>query len=55
MANNDQNLPKNPSLGFGKKPSLFSGNKGFGVKTPPGARFIPPQIRITQNKGGGGK
>lgn len=39
---------------FGKKPSIFSGggvqNKGFS-----GTRFTPPQIRITQNKGGGGK
>lgn len=39
---------------FGKKPSGFGGggiqNKGFS-----GTRFTPPQIRITQNKGGGGK
>lgn len=49
-------IPKIPSPGF----SRFSGNKGgfsainnqkFNAK----AQFTPPTIRVTQNKGGGGK
>lgn len=50
------NLPKLPSVGS----SRFSGNKGnFGFansqKFSAKAQFSPPAIRVTQNKGGGGK
>ena len=43
-----------------KKVSKFSGNKGnFGFanvqKISAKAQFTPPAIRVTQNKGGGGK
>lgn len=40
---------------FGKKTSIFSGTQGVQNKGFAGTRFTPPQIRITQNKGGGGK
>jgi hypothetical protein len=40
---------------FGKKPSIFSGGSGIQNKGFSGTRFTPPQIRVTQNKGGGGK
>lgn len=45
-------VPKRPSLNFGKKPSAFagSGNRGLTPKS-----FIPPPVRVTQNKGSGGK
>ena len=42
--------PKIP-MGFGKKPSMFSGGKG----SAPRGQFVPQTVRITQNKGGGGK
>lgn len=47
--------PVNPQSIFGKKPSIFGGfsatqNKGFS-----GNQITPPQIRITQSKGAGGK
>ncbi len=54
MANNQQkesSLPKLPSLNFGKKPMGFGGlNKGVTPKS-----FVPPPVRVTQNKGSGGK
>lgn len=56
--NKSQNTSSPPVPGgsiFGKKPSIFSGGKNFQGKGFSGTRFTPPQIRITQNKGGGGK
>lgn len=54
MANTDKkenSVPKLPSLNFGKKPMGFgSMNKGSTPKS-----FIPPPVRVTQNKGSGGK
>jgi hypothetical protein len=52
----DKSVSKIPSPGF----SRFSGNKGnFGFgnvqKISAKAQFTPPAIRVTQNKGGGGK
>jgi hypothetical protein len=58
MANKSQDsqeLPNVPTFNVPKKTSAFSGNKGFQNKGFSGTRFVPPQIRITQNKGGGGK
>gem|GEM_PF-5596322 len=43
--------PKIPTLSFGKRPSGFGGGpKGSGR-----GQFVPQTVRITQNKGGGGK
>jgi len=54
MANQDKResvIPKLPSLNFGKKPMGFGGmNRGTTPKS-----FIPPPVRVTQNKGSGGK
>ena len=50
-------IPKIPMLSFGfKKPSMFSGNKGFVPKGTPGAKFNQSTFH-TQHKGGpsGGK
>lgn len=50
-------IPKIPTLSFGfKKPSMFSGNKGFVPKGTPGAKFNQSTFH-TQHKGGpsGGK
>ena len=47
-------VPKLGSSIFSKKPSMFSGNRGVAGK-PAVKTFIPPPIRVTQNKGGGGK
>jgi len=50
-------IPKIPTLSFGfKKPSMFSGNKGFMPKGTPGAKFNQSTFH-TQHKGGpsGGK
>lgn len=59
MANNDDNkdkvAPKLPSLNFGKKPSMFSGGGILNNNKFTGNKFTPPQIRITQSKGAGGK
>jgi len=46
-----KSIPKLPSLNFGKG-STFSGqmNRGVAPKS-----FIPPPVRVTQNKGSGGK
>jgi len=66
MTNNDSKdkdkagesqIPKIPTLNFGyKKPSMFSGNKGFMPKGNPGAKFNQSTFH-TQHKGGpsGGK
>ncbi len=59
MANDDKirvkEAPKMPSM-FGKKPSVFSGGAGLsGNKFSGGPKITPPQIRITQSKGAGGK
>jgi hypothetical protein len=43
--------PKIPTLNFGGRPSIFSPG---GSQSPKG-QIALPQIRITQNKGGGGK
>lgn len=54
MANTDKKesgIPKLPSLNFGKKPMGFgSMNRGVTPKS-----FVPPPVRVTQNKGSGGK
>jgi len=54
MANTDKkesNIPKLPSLNFGKKPIGFGSlNRGATPKS-----FVPPPVRVTQNKGSGGK
>lgn len=54
MANKQQkesSIPKFPSLNFGKKPTNFGSiNRGSTPKS-----FIPPPVRVTQNKGSGGK
>lgn len=50
----ESKLSKLPGLSFGKKTSMFSGGKVFQTRMP-GERFVPPQIRITQSKGSGGK
>jgi hypothetical protein len=54
MANKQQgesSIPKLPSLNFGKKPMGFGAiNRGVTPKS-----FIPPPVRVTQNKGSGGK
>ncbi|HKC04662.1 MAG TPA: hypothetical protein VKC54_02215 [Patescibacteria group bacterium] len=42
--------PKIP-MGFGKKTSVFSGGRGNNSR----GQFVPPTMRVTQNKGGGGK
>lgn len=50
-------VPKNPISNFGfKRPSLFSGNKGFVPKGNPGVKFNQSTFH-TQHKGGpsGGK
>ena len=50
-------IPKLPPLGFGfKKPSMFSGNKGFTPKGNPRVKFNQSTFH-TQHKGGpsGGK
>lgn len=59
MANNDKirvsEPPKMPSM-FGRKTSVFSGGINVGGKKfGGGAKVTPPQIRITQSKGAGGK
>jgi len=43
--------PRIATLNFGKKPGVFSGGRSVGPRT----NVILPPIRITQNKGGGGK
>lgn len=43
--------PKIPTLNFGKRPSIFSG----GRPGNPRGQVTLPTVRITQNKGGGGK
>ena len=54
MANDDKkvsSVPKLPSLNFGKKPMGFGAmNRNLTPKS-----FIPPPVRVTQNKGSGGK
>ncbi|QQG41348.1 MAG: hypothetical protein HYV90_04270 [Candidatus Woesebacteria bacterium] len=50
----EEKILKIPMLNIGKKPSMFSGGRGFQAKSP-GARFIPPVVRVTQSKGSGGK
>jgi hypothetical protein len=53
----DAAVPKLPTLNFGpKKPSMFSGNKGFFPKGNPRAKFNQATFH-TQHKGGpsGGK
>lgn len=55
-AKDSKSLPKLPFQGVSK----FSGNKGmFGSannqKFSPKGKVVLPPIRITQNKGGGGK
>ncbi|KKR89421.1 hypothetical protein A2434_02205 [Candidatus Woesebacteria bacterium RIFOXYC1_FULL_41_14] len=50
-------VPKIPTLNFGpKKPSIFSGNKGFSPKGNPRGKFNQATFH-TQHKGGpsGGK
>jgi len=56
MANSKkQELKEPPHLGLPKMPSPFSGGKNmFGRGTSPKS-FIPPPVRVTQNKGSGGK
>jgi len=66
MANNNtkkqdlpasRQVPKIPTLNFGyKKPSMFSGNKGFVPKGNPNVKFNQATFH-TQHKGGpsGGK
>ncbi len=58
MANNkikvEEKILKIPTLNFGKRPSMFSGGRGFQIKMP-GTRFVPPVARVTQSKGAGGK
>lgn len=52
MASNtksESNIPKRPSMNFGKKPVFGAITK---VATP--KSFVPPPVRVTQNKGGGG-
>lgn len=54
MANKDSKtsvIPKLPSMNFGKKPMGFGGmSRGF---TPKSVNL--PPVRVTQNKGSGGK
>jgi len=47
-----KSLPKLPSLNFGKRGPVLPGqiNSGLSPKS-----FIPPPVRVTQNKGSGGK
>ncbi len=47
----EEKILKMPRLNFGKGQGMFPGRNAQG-KTP-GAKFIPPQIRITQSKGAG--
>lgn len=54
MANTKQKenlIPKLPSMNFGKKPAGFGSlSRGLTPKS-----FIAPPVRVTQNKGSGGK
>ncbi|KKQ92346.1 MAG: hypothetical protein UU16_C0003G0026 [Candidatus Woesebacteria bacterium GW2011_GWA2_40_7] len=50
----EEKILKIPTLNLGKRPSMFSGGRGFQIKMP-GARFVPPVVRVTQSKGAGGK
>ena len=53
MASNtksESTIPKLPSMNFGKKPMFGTVNRGATPKS-----FVPPPVRVTQNKGSGGK
>lgn len=45
-------IPKLPSLNFGKGGLIPFGQMSRGVSPK---SFIPPPVRVTQNKGSGGK
>lgn len=52
MASNTKSetlIPKLPSMNFGKKPMFGQVVRGAKPKS-----FVPPPVRVTQNKGGGG-
>ncbi len=45
-------VPKLPTLDLSKRPSIFSGSKGFNQGGAP-RNFTPIPVRTTQNKGSG--
>ncbi|MEK7470697.1 MAG: hypothetical protein AAB622_01705 [Patescibacteria group bacterium] len=56
MANSKTEIKKEPPhLGLPKMPSIFSGGKNMYGRVSSPKSFIPPPVRVTQNKGSGGK
>ena len=56
MANSKSEVKKDPPhLGLPKSPSIFSGGKNMYGRVSSPKSFIPPPVRVTQNKGSGGK
>ncbi|HKB88829.1 MAG TPA: hypothetical protein VKC53_04230 [Patescibacteria group bacterium] len=55
MAKSKTQEIKLPTLSFKGTPSMFSGGKALNNRSFNKPSFVPPVVRVTQNKGGGGK